>query len=94
MLTPAKVKAPKWKPVVEGHVKIINMHILIDMEEMTFYSIEDLNRILWKKVDAENRANFSGLNYSRYDLFIQEFPLRLLCGILQEELPGPLHRLL
>ena len=48
------------------------MHILIDMEEMTFYSLEDLNRVLWKKVAAENRANFSGLNYSRYDLYVQE----------------------
>ena len=72
VLTPAKVRAPKWKPVVEGHVKIVNMHILIDMEEMTFYSLEDLNRVLWKKVAAENRANFSGLNYSRYDLYVQE----------------------
>ena len=72
VLTPAKIKAPKWKPVVEGHVKIMNMHILIDMEEMTFYSLEDLNRVLWEKVSRENRVNFSGLNYSRYDLYIQE----------------------
>lgn len=72
VLTPAKVRAPKWKPVVEGHVKIVNMHILIDMEDMTFYSLDDLNAVLWEKVNVENRVNFSGLNYSRYDLFTQE----------------------
>lgn len=72
VLTPAKVRAPKWKPVVEGHVKIMNMHILIEMEEMVFYSLDDLNAVLWRKMAEENRANFSGLNYSRYSLFIQE----------------------
>ena len=28
VITPAKVKSPRWKPTVEGHVKIITMHIL------------------------------------------------------------------
>ncbi|HJB96868.1 MAG TPA: DDE-type integrase/transposase/recombinase, partial [Candidatus Mediterraneibacter intestinigallinarum] len=46
VLTPAKVKSPRWKPVVEGHVKIITMHILMDMEDMVFYSLDDLNRVL------------------------------------------------
>lgn len=72
VITPAKVKAPRWKPVVEGHVKIVTMHILVEMEDMTFYSLEELNRVLLEKVDEENRLNFQGLNYSRYDLFLQE----------------------
>lgn len=57
VLTPAKVKSP-LKPVVEGHVKIITMHILMDMEDMVFYSLDDLNRVLMEKVDAENRKPF------------------------------------
>ena len=72
VLTPAKVKSPRWKPVVEGHVKIITMHILMDMEDMVFYSLDDLNRVLMEKVDAENRKSFEGLTYSRYDLFTTE----------------------
>lgn len=64
------MKSPCWKPVVEGHVKIITMHILVDMEDMIFYSLDDLNRVLMEKVDAENRKPFEGLTYSRYDLFI------------------------
>ena len=72
VITPAKIKSPRWKPVVEGHVKILSMHILTDLEDMTFYSLEELNRVLWKKVDEENRVNFAGLNYSRFDLFEKE----------------------
>ena len=55
VITPAKVKSPRWKPVVEGHVKIITMHILVDMEDMIFYSLDDLNRVLMEKVAAENQ---------------------------------------
>lgn len=44
VLTPAKVKSPLWKPVVECHVKIIIMHILMDKANMVFYSLNDLNR--------------------------------------------------
>ena len=72
VLTPAKVKSPRWKSVVEGHVKIITMHILMDMEDMVFYSLDDLNRVLMERVDAENRKPFEGLSYSRYDLFKTE----------------------
>ena len=39
---------------------------------MIFYSLDDLNRVLMEKVDAENRKSFEGLTYSRYDLFIAE----------------------
>ena len=41
VLTPAKVKSPRWKPTVEGHVKIITKHILMDMEDMIFYSLDN-----------------------------------------------------
>lgn len=83
VITPAKVKSPRWKPVVEGHVKLVTMHILIDMEEMTFYSLDEFNTVLWEKVDAENRVNFERLSYSRRDLFLNEekeslLPLQLL----------------
>lgn len=72
VIQPAKVRSPRWKPNVEGHVRIIDMHILIDMEEMAFYSLEELNAVLWQKMEQENRENFQGMNYSRKDLFISE----------------------
>ena len=34
------------------------MHILIDMAEMTFYSLEELNKVLWWL--QENRKTLKG----------------------------------
>ena len=53
-------------------MKILSMHILTDMEDMTFYSLEELNRVLRLKVDKETGVNFAGLNHSRFDLFEKE----------------------
>ena len=72
VILPAKVRKPRWKPNVEGHVKIVTMHILVEMEEMTFYSLDELNAELWKRMEQENRVNFQGLSYSRRDLFESE----------------------
>ena len=72
VILPAKVKGPRWKPNVEGHVKIVTMHILTEMDDMVFYSLEDLNAVLWEKMERENAVNFSGLSYSRRDLFEKE----------------------
>ena len=72
VITPAKVKSPTWKPAVENTVGLVTMHILIDMAEMTFYSLEELNKVLWEKVAEENRKNFEGLNYSRFEMFENE----------------------
>lgn len=72
VIMPAKVRKPRWKPNAEGHVKIVTMHILVDMEEMTFYSLDELNAVLWQKMEQENRENFQGLSYFRRDLFEAE----------------------
>ena len=72
VILPAKVRSPQMKPVVENSVKLVTNHILVDMDGMVFYSLEEINRILFKKVDEENRKNFQDLDYSRYDLFVRE----------------------
>ena len=72
VVLPAKVRSPRWKPNVEGHVRIVTMHILVEMEAMTFYSLDELNAELWKRMEAENRVNFAKLSYSRRDLFEKE----------------------
>ena len=35
VIMPAKVRKPRWKPNVEGHVKIVTMHILVEMRKRT-----------------------------------------------------------
>ena len=72
VIMPAKVRKPRWKPNVEGHVKIVTMHILVEMDEMTFYSLDELNAVLWQKMEQENREPFQDLSYSRRDLFESE----------------------
>ena len=72
VILPAKVRKPRWKPNVEGSVKIVTMHILVEMEEMTFYTLDEFNAVLWEKMERENNANFSKLTYSRRDLFEKE----------------------
>ena len=57
VILPAKVRSPRWKPNVEGHVKLITMHILVEMDEMTYYSLDELNAVLWQKMEQENREN-------------------------------------
>jgi len=71
-LMPAKVKSPKWKPNVENTVKLVTMHILQDMESMTFFSLEELNNELWKRMDEENLVPFQGLSFSRWDRYVTE----------------------
>lgn len=60
VLMPAKLRSPRWKPNVEGHVKIVTMHILVEMDEMTFFSLEELNQELWRRMEKENKTAFSG----------------------------------
>jgi hypothetical protein len=42
------------------------------MLEMTFYSLDELNTELWKRMEEENKVNFQGCSYSRWDLYINE----------------------
>ena len=53
-------------------MKNITMHILVDMDEMTFYSLDKLNTTLWQKIEKEKKINFQGLSYYRRDLFESE----------------------
>ena len=38
----------------------------MDMEDMVFDSLDDLNCVQMEEVNAENRKPFEGLTYSRY----------------------------
>ncbi|HKM08527.1 MAG: IS21 family transposase [Sphaerochaeta sp.] len=68
-LLPAKVRKPKFKPHVEGAVKIVTQHILVEMQEMVFYSLADLNAELWKRLAVMNAAPFTAKPSSRLEMF-------------------------
>ncbi len=78
VLLPAKVRGPRWKPHVENAVKVMSQHILIDMKEMTFYTLDQLNTVLWEKVDELNSLQLTGRDCSRWELFTQDEQKQLL----------------
>ena len=67
---PAAVRKPRWKPAVENAVKVVTQDILVEMADMTFFSLDELNCELWKRTDKRNRENFKDLDQSRYDKFL------------------------
>lgn len=69
-ILPAAVRKPRWKPNVENSVKVVTQDILVEMADMTFFSLDELNTELWERVDERNRKNFKDLDYSRYDKFL------------------------
>ena len=74
-IMPAVVKGPTFKPNVEASVGFLTTGALMDMDEMTFFSLDALNDVLWQKMDELNSQNFQSRDYSRRDLF--ERPLGL-----------------
>lgn len=82
-ILPAAVRSPRWKPVVENSVGVVTRDILVDMSEQTYYSLEELNTTLFRKVEERNRVNLTNKNFSRYDLYVNE-ELPLLMPLPQE----------
>ena len=70
-ILPAAVRAPRWKPLVENSVGVVTRDILTEMNDMRFFSLEELNAELWRRVDKRNAENFQGLGFSRLDRFLE-----------------------
>lgn len=72
VILPAKVRKPKYKSSVENAVGILEKGFFHDLEENRYFSLEQFNRDLWKKLEALNRENFKKKDHSRYDLWEEE----------------------
>jgi hypothetical protein len=72
VIFPAKVRKPKYKSSVENAVGILEKGFFHDLEENRYFSMEQFNKELWKKLEELNRGNFKKKNYSRYDLWKEE----------------------
>ena len=71
-ILPAAVRKPRWKPNVENTVRVDTQDILVEMADMTFFSLDELNSELRERVNKRNRDNFKNLDYSRYDKFLSD----------------------
>ena len=65
VILPAKVKKPRYKSSVENAVGILEKGFFHDMEEMDYFSLEQFNRDLWKRLDKLNSAPFTKKPHSR-----------------------------
>ena len=72
VILPAKVRKPRYKSSVENAVGILEKGFFHDLEDNCYFSLEQFNRDLWKKLDALNHENFKKKDYSRYDKWEEE----------------------
>ena len=68
---PARVRHPKDKALVENAVKLLYRSIYLDMEGMTFSSLEDLNTAIRISLLDFNEKVMAGREMSRKKMFLQ-----------------------
>ena len=76
VIIPARIRAPKDKPSVEGAVKLVSTQIIAALRNERFFSLAELNEAIWKKLDEFNRQPFQKKEGSRFEIFRdEELPL-------------------
>ncbi|MFZ5650240.1 MAG: IS21 family transposase [Bacillota bacterium] len=76
-IIPARVRAPKDKPTVEGSVGIISTWILAALRNQQFLSLRELNEAIREKLIEFNNKPFQKKDGSRAILFAEEKPFLL-----------------
>ena len=71
-IIPAKVRKPKYKSSVENAVGILEKGIFHDLEEQRYFSLEQFNHDLWKKLERLNKEPFKRKEHSRYYYWEEE----------------------
>jgi hypothetical protein len=69
---PARVKAPKDKPNVEGAVGVISTWILAALRNEKFFTLHELNEAIREKLEVFNRKPFQKKPGSRLSTFLEE----------------------
>lgn len=70
VVVPARPLRPKDKGLVEDHVKLVYRRVYAELRNERFYSLEELNAAVAKKVQAHNRKRMSNRPYSREEQFL------------------------
>lgn len=71
VVLPPPPRKPKGKPTVEKYVQYLETHLLEDLKENVYYSIEDINRDVRKKVAAINTMKKSESSFSKMESFLK-----------------------
>ena len=78
VINPARVRRPKDKASVERHVQIVEEKLLVPMSALDFYSLEEFNRMLHKKLERVLNSNLARRDGSRLSIFTAEEKHKLL----------------
>ena len=65
-ILPAKVRKPRYKSSVENAVGILEKGFFHDLEEKTYFSLDQFNNDLWGKLDKLNKEPFKQKEHNRY----------------------------
>ena len=69
VILPPPARKPKGKPTVEKGVQWLETHLLEDLKEQVFYSLEELNREIRRIIDILNDRQMQGESFSRREAF-------------------------
>lgn len=70
-INPTRAFKPQDKALVESTIKLIYQRIFYPMSNMTFFSIDEINQVLWKLLEEFNLHRLSLTESSRYKQFIE-----------------------
>lgn len=71
-VTPARVRKPQDKALVENHVKLIYSRVYAKIRNQQFFDIDSLNRAVAQKMQAHNQTRMQRKDYSREEKFIAD----------------------
>ena len=66
---PTRVKKPKDKAKVEKGVQTVEYWLIAPLRKRQFFSIEEINEALWKRLEELNRRPMQKLERSRSEMF-------------------------
>lgn len=71
IILPPPPYKPKGKPTVEKYVQFLETHLLEDLKEKVYYSIEDINRDIRQKIAAINNEKKTSQSVSKMESFLR-----------------------
>ena len=71
VILPPPPRKPKGKPTVEKDVQFLETHLLEDLKEKIYYSIEDINRDVCQKIADINNGKKTPQSLSKMESFLR-----------------------
>ncbi len=71
-VTPARVRRPKDKALVENHVKLVYSRVYAKLRDQRFFDLASLNRAIKERMLAHNQTRMQRREHSREEKFIAD----------------------